>query len=247
VDVAGNRSAMADVPVDVDLSPPVASAVVVPGMPAQNGWWRSAPFPGDQVDSPPQVVLRAVDGDQNSGVTTLQYQIDPTSTSPWITYTAPFNVPEGTHTVAYRASDAAGLVEPTQYLSMPVDVTPPVVAATTPSPTLWIELLSSLGNILGLSPSTAQLNWTVSDNLSSHVHITVLVFNFGGAVVRQLDGGTYSVTPGVTLKGSTSWDGKDQTLTGFVPVGIYYYRVVATDDAGNTAQSGESHPIQITA
>jgi hypothetical protein len=102
-----------------------------------------------------------------------------------------------------------------------------------------------LGNILGLSPANAQLGWSVSDNLSSHVHITVLVFNATGAVVRQLDGGTYAVTPGQTLTGNTPWDGRDYTITGLVPIGLYYYRVVATDDAGNVAQSGESKPIQI--
>jgi hypothetical protein len=245
VDVAGNVGPMVDLPINVDLSPPVASAVIVPGAPAQNGWWRSAPFPGDQADSPPQVVLRAVDGAQGSGVVTLQYQVNPTATSPWVNYTGAFNVPEGVNTVWYRATDAAGLVEPTQTLTIPVDVTPPVVTATSASPTIWLQTLDILGNVLGLSPTQAQLGWKVSDNLSPHVHITVLVFNFAGAVVRQLDGGSYTLTKGSTLTGSTPWDGRDYTLTGFVPVGLYYYRVVATDDAGNVAQSGESTPIQI--
>jgi hypothetical protein len=249
VDAAGNRSAMVDQPINVDLSPPVASAVLVPGASAQNGWWRSAPYPGDQPDSPPQVVLRAVDGAQNSGVAHLQYQINPTASPPpagaWVEYKGPFNVPQGVNTVVYRAIDAAGLIEPTQTLLLPVDVTPPVVAATSPKPALWLQLLSILGNILGLSPANDQLQWTVSDNLSAHVHITVLVFNVAGAVVRQLDGGTYATTPGVTLSGSTPWDGRDYTITGLVPVGLYYYRVVATDDAGNIAQSGESSPLTI--
>jgi hypothetical protein len=223
--------------------------VIVPGAPAQNGWWRSAPYPGDQANSPPQVVLRAVDGDQNSGIAHLQYQVINATTPapPWTEYTGPFNVPEGVNTLNYRAIDNAGLVEPTQTMPLPVDVTPPVVAATSPTPALWLQLLDILGNILGLSPPQAQLNWTVSDNLSAHVHITVLVFNVGGAVVRQLDGGPYNTTPGVTLHGSTAWDGRDFTITGLLPVGLYYYRVVATDDAGNTAQSGESRPIQIKA
>jgi len=51
----------------------------------------------------------------------------------------------------------------------------------------------------------------------------------------------------VTLGGSTAWDGQDQTLTGILPVGLYYYRVVAEDDAGNFTQSGQSIPIQIAA
>jgi hypothetical protein len=245
IDAAGNESPVVDQTIDVDLSPPVASAVIVPYAPMQNGWWASAPFPGDQADSPPQVVLRAVDGAQNSGVATLEYQINPTASSPWLTYTGPFNVPEGVNTVTYRAIDEAGLVEPTQTLSIPVDVTPPVVTATSPQPAVWLQLLGLLGNVLGLSPADAQLGWTVSDNLSPHVHITVLVFNAAGAVVQQIDGGTYNVTPGTTLSGSTAWNGQDDTITGLVPVGLYYYRVVATDDAGNVAQSGESAPLQV--
>ena len=51
----------------------------------------------------------------------------------------------------------------------------------------------------------------------------------------------------MNLSGYTMWDGKDLSLTGILPVGLYYYRVVVYDDAGNYAQSGESRPIQIKA
>lgn len=40
-------------------------------------------------------------------------------------------------------------------------------------------------------------------------------------------------------------DEKDQSLTGIVPLSLYYYRVVVTDAAGNISQSGESRPITI--
>ncbi|HVU74031.1 MAG TPA: hypothetical protein VHE83_13790 [Mycobacteriales bacterium] len=247
VNNAGVASAVVDLPVNVDLSPPLATAVLVPGAPAQNGWYRSTPFPGNPADSPPQVVLRAVDGDQNAGVVRLQYTLD-TAPTIWVDYTVPFAVPEGVHVVTYRAIDAAGLIERTQTLPVNVDVTPPVVTAASANPSIWLALLNPLlGNVLGLSPAQSQLGWTVKDNLSPHVHITVLVFNVAGAVVRQIDGGTYNVTPGTTLTGSTAWDGHDQTVTGLVPVGVYYYRVIATDDGGTAAQSGESRPIQITA
>jgi hypothetical protein len=65
--------------------------------------------------------------------------------------------------------------------------------------------------------------------------------------VRYLDAGTVNTTPGVTVNGSTPWDGHDQTLTGIVPVGLYYYRAVAVDDGGNFSQSGQSVPIQLKA
>ena len=219
-----------ELPIYVDLSPPVATARTRPPDPALGPWFRTLPT----------VVLRAVDGDQNSGVASIQYRLDG---GPVTTYTGPFTVPESPpvpRTVTYWATDTAGLVQPARTLTLPVDQTPPVVAATTPTPAHLAGLLSAIGNLLGLSPPTAQLNWTVSDNTSPHVHITVLVYNATGAVVRQLDGGTYATTPNTVVNGSTAWDGKDQTITGVVPVGLYYYRVVATDDAGNIAQSGES-------
>jgi hypothetical protein len=54
-----------------------------------------------------------------------------------------------------------------------------------------------------------------------------------------------TITPGVNVDGYTYWDGRDLSLTGILPIGLYYYRVVVMDDAGNIAQSGESKPIQI--
>ena len=237
VDVSGQRSTTVELPINVDLSPPVATARTRPPDPALAPWFRTLPV----------VVLRAVDGDQNSGVASIQYRIDG---GPLTTYTGPFTVPESPplpRAVTYWATDVAGLVQPVQTLNLPVDQTPPVVVATSPTPAIWLQLLSILGNLLGLSPPTAQLNWTVSDNTSPHVHMTVIVYNATGAVVRQIDGGTVATTPGVTVTGATAWDGTDQTITNVVPVGLYYYRVVATDDAGNIAQSGESRPIQIKA
>jgi hypothetical protein len=106
--------------------------------------------------------------------------------------------------------------------------------------------VSILGNLLGLSPTQAQLGWTFKDVTTSKVTIRVIIFDATGNVVRQLDGGTFNnPTPGSTVSGSTAWDGKDQTLTGIIGVGVYYYRVVAMDDAGNISQSGESKPIQV--
>ena len=234
VDASGQHSPIQVASYQVDLSPPQAVIRTVPGASAQNGWWRTAP----------SVVLRAVDGDQNSGVTTVQYNLNGGG---WQTYTAPFTVPEGVNTIQYRATDVAGFTSAVQTLTVPVDLTPPVVVATTPTPALWLQLLNILGNILGLSPPNATLNFTVSDNLSAHVHVGVIVYNVAGQAVRYLDAGQFNTTPGVTINGSVAWDGHDQTLTGLIPVGLYYYRAVAVDDAGNYSQSGQSIPIQLKA
>jgi hypothetical protein len=49
----------------------------------------------------------------------------------------------------------------------------------------------------------------------------------------------------VTKTGHVLWDGTDDSLLGVLPAGLYYYRVVATDDAGNVAMSGESLGLQL--
>jgi hypothetical protein len=73
----------------------------------------------------------------------------------------------------------------------------------------------------------------------------VIIYNEFGYAARRIDAGDITVTPGVIKSGSVLWDGTDQGLLGFVGVGVYHYRVVAIDEAGNMAQSGESKPIQI--
>ena len=42
------------------------------------------------------------------------------------------------------------------------------------------------------------------------------------------------------MAGSVTWDGKSHTLLSLVPLGVYYYRVVVTDQAGNVSHGGES-------
>jgi hypothetical protein len=248
VNVAGTRSPLITMPVNVDVTPPLLVARTYPPAPAANGWYRDTCRPSPELPAPraadrcqPVLYLSALDGDQNSGVASLTYSLNGAAAVP---VTGPIPMPEGINVITYTARDAAGNSS-TATVVVPVDTTPPSVVATNPTPAIWLQLLDILGNILGLSPPTAQLHWTVTDALSQHEQVTVLIYNALGAVVRRLDVGSVATTPGVAYNGSTTWDGKDQTLTGFVPVGLYYYRVVATDDAGNVAQSGESQPIQI--
>jgi len=163
----------------------------------------------------------------------------------WATYTGPAAIPAGRRVVAYRTLDVAGLPSAPVTVALDVDVTPPQARATSADPSLWLRLVSILGNLLGLSPSQAKLRWEISDDLAPSAHVKVLVYNQTGNVVRVLDGGNHALTPGVTKSGHTLWDGKDQSLTGIVPLGLYYYRVVVTDAAGNISQSGESRPITI--
>lgn len=233
VDVAGRRGPITTEVIRVDLSAPVPTDRFVPPSPARGPWYRTVP----------KAYLAAIDGDQNAGVTSVERRL---GAQPFSAYTGPFSIGEGITVLEYRATDAAGLVRDVVRADpVKVDLTPPVVKATAPSPTVLVQikLLNNLWGLLG--PQSAQLGWEINENLSGTVKVGIIIQDLTGNVVRRLDGGTVNVTPGVTKVGSTTWDGKDQTLLQLVPVGLYYYRVVATDEAGNVAQSGESKPIQL--
>jgi len=229
VDVAGQRSPVRESLYSVDLSHPVTAARVIPPDPARAEWWRRVP----------RVVLRATDGEANAGVDRIEYALD--GGAP-LTYTGPFEVPAGVHTVTYRAFDRAGpaRTEAVHTASLSVDTGPATVKALEPNPLIWV-----LGGLL--SPAQTQLRWSVRDDLSDQIQATVLVYNATGQVVRRIaETQTRTITPGGPAKEfTTAWDGKDQSLLGLVPAGVYYYRVVVTDEAGNVSQSGESRPIQI--
>jgi hypothetical protein len=92
-----------------------------------------------------------------------------------------------------------------------------------------------------------QLRWTARDDLSDRVRATVIVYNALGAPVRRIvEPNPRTITPGAgPQQFATAWDGKDDSLLGLVPLGVYYYRVVLTDEAGHVSQSGESRPITI--
>lgn len=233
VDSAGNRSDVAVTLVDIDLSPAKAALRTVPPSARATGWFRTNP----------RLFLRTVDGAQGSGVARTELSLDGGAT--WATYTGPASIPAGRRVVAFRTVDVAGLASAPVTVPLDIDVTPPTVRATSAEPTIWLRLVSILGNLLGLSPSQAKLKWEISDDLAPSASVKVLVYNQTGNVVRVLDGGNHALTPGVTKSGHTLWDGKDQSLTGIVPLGLYYYRVVVTDAAGNVSQSGESRPITI--
>ncbi|HET7488736.1 MAG TPA: hypothetical protein VFJ85_12465 [Acidimicrobiales bacterium] len=246
-DVAGRRSAIATRLYNVDLSNPVAAARTIMPRASTGKWWRSVPT----------VVLRAADGDRhNAGVARVRYQfsgttaVAPCTAAPCV-YNAPFDVPQGVERVTYWAEDNAGRSQAPQVLKVAVDTTPPVPKATSPNPAIWLR--SKLG--LPLTSPTVDLNWTLQENLSGitspdnnppdKVNVKVVVYDVQGYPVRTLNAGDYTVAPGQTLSGKAVWDGKGANLTSLLPLGTYYYRVVATDAAGNVAMSGESSPLTI--
>jgi hypothetical protein len=236
-DNAGRYSAVDLRAFEVDLSTPVVSHRVLPPDPAQNNWYRRLP----------RVALVANDGDENAGVDHIEYRI---GAGPYVRYSAPFELGEGRSSVTYRAFDRAGHVSAENTFGVATDVTSPVAKALTTSPAIWVRHLA----ILGLGPKTVQLNYSVmdprlpglvSENERRNLHVIVIVHDALGNAVRRIDAGNVSVAPGTTDNGSVTWDGSDQSLTKFLGIGTYYYRVIATDEAGNWTETGESQPLQI--
>jgi hypothetical protein len=106
---------------------------------------------------------------------------------------------------------------------------------------VWSKTLAKLH----LGPPSTTLRFTASDTQSSALQAVVIVHDLAGNAVRRIDGGWFATAPGVTTTRSVQWDGTDESLLRVVPVGLYYYRVIVSDEAGNWAESGESKPIQI--
>lgn len=228
VDVAGRRGPVTEGTYKVDKSAPYVTARLVAPAPALNGWYRNKPM----------VVLRANDGEQGSGLTDFRYKIDGGALTP---YLQPFEVPEGTHTVAWTASDLVGTR--TGSMVVKVDLTHPKAIATTPDPVLWLRLLGLGGPV--------KLQYKIGDALgagdapTANLKVAVILQDVTGNIIRRIDGGTVNVTKGVDKAGFVTWDGKDGTLLNLVPLGVYYYRVVVIDEAGNVTHSGEAKPITI--
>ena len=233
-DVSGQRSEIVQRQYMVDLSAPVSSMRATPPLAARNNWWRTLP----------SITLRATDGDQNAGVDSIVFRRNGAPAA-FGTYTTPFDLNQGTTVVDWRALDRSGpaRTEAIRTQTFRVDTGAPTATALN-GPLIYIR--SHLLHIILGIPLDAPLKWRVSDSLSGKVTVTIQIYNLIGQMVRTLEAGTVTVTPGVPFNGSTMWDGRDYTLTGLIPAGIYYYRVIATDDAGNVAQSGESKPITIT-
>ncbi|MGH9138623.1 MAG: hypothetical protein ACRD0G_16520 [Acidimicrobiales bacterium] len=220
VDGAGQRSTVEELVVRVDVSTPSIDARPIPRVPARDGWWRR----------PVDVVLRASDGAENSGVSSMTYRIDGGPVQP---YGGPFTLGSGEHTVTFEATDIAGHTG-SDTITVAVDDGPPLARATRPDPATWSRLLG---------PPTADLHWEVGDDRSATVRVSVLVIGPSGTVVRRLDAGVVSVQPGTVTAGSVAWDGRDQN--GTQVFGTVHHRVVVIDEAGNRAQSSESRPLQI--
>jgi len=114
-DVAGNLEstpAGADASTRVDTQAPTTTATLS-GTSGSNGWWRSAV----------SVTLTATDPAPSSGGLVIRYRVDGGS---WTVYSGIFSViGDGTHTVHFYTSDAAGNAEALRSQEIRIDATNP--------------------------------------------------------------------------------------------------------------------------
>jgi len=118
VDRAGNVETTRSVGAAIDSVPPDSTANLA-GPAGSEGWYRGT------------VTVTITSSDATSGLRALFYSLD---SGPFITYTAPLVVSaEGTHALAYRATDNAGNIEPSRTTTIRIDTVPPTSTVTWPS------------------------------------------------------------------------------------------------------------------
>jgi hypothetical protein len=139
----------------VDVTAPVSAAALTPSVPGAGGWYTSA------------VTAAISASDDLSGVAKTEYQINSVA---WTVYTGPIILTsDGSYTLAYRSTDAAGNVEAAKSLSFKLDKAAPVTTAvvnptTTPSATDVTVTLTATDVTSGVAKTEYQINsgaWTV--------------------------------------------------------------------------------------
>ncbi len=168
-DVAGN-GVTNTLTVRVDTTPPATTATPACTLAGTNGWCRGV------------VNVSLAASDATAGVDTTEYRLDGGT---WSTYSGPVAVTgDGTHTLSYRSTDAAGNGETAGSLTVRLDTTPPVVTATpagTPGQGSWWRSVVTV--TLAASDATAGVDTTE----------------------YRLDGGTWSTYSGpLTVTGDGS-------------------------------------------
>jgi hypothetical protein len=109
-DHAGLTSSIGAFTAAIDTTAPSTTASLS-GTPGSNGWYIS------------NVTISFAAYDAASGPAGILYRVDG---GPWVAYSGPFVLGEGSHVVSYYATDRAGLTEAMQSRIVRVDSTPPV-------------------------------------------------------------------------------------------------------------------------
>jgi flagellar hook assembly protein FlgD len=203
VDRAGNADVIQTVDFRLDARPPV-TAVVVDG--------PTGDAPGTY-RGPVSVSLSATD--DASGATGIQASLDGGAAAP---YAGPIPVSaDGTHTLTFHATDAAGNVESPRSLSFRIDSVSPSLAGVAPVP-----------GLATLSPNRDGVHeaGALSYAMSEPGTIGVTVADASGATIRTLSVASAGGT------GTVAWDGRTSTGT-VAPDGTYRLTLLPSDLAGN--------------
>jgi hypothetical protein len=203
--VDGSQATPKVVTIKVDLSNPATSKALV-GTLGTSGWYTT----------PVTVTLSAVDA-PSSLVQAINYGLDAGATTP-SAYVDPLVIAtEGTHSLAYRATDASGRVENLQQTTIKVDVNTPELGAWTQSPPDVTGGLSTPVTVAVDADGGASGLLSVKGRYS---------YNGGAAwsawTTMAASGNRYTLT--IPPSGAGWWTTKDQTL---------HYQVEAVDNAGN--------------
>ena len=161
-DLAGNEEAVKSFDVKIDTVAPETSLTPA-GTLGEHGWYTSL------------VTVTLTASDATSGGASIAYRIDGGALQ---TYTDPFTVGEGEHTLEYQATDAAGNEETAKSAPLKIDTSKPMITIDAPAD----------GSIL--DSASVSVSGTASDELSLE------------SVELSTDG-----TNWVLATGTTSWSG----------------------------------------
>jgi len=133
-------------------------------------------------------------------------------------------VSDGRYTYKINAVDQLGIPAEQKEGTVVVDTVPPVVFSLAASP----DRFSPNGDG---EKDTARIYYSLSDNLSGYVNVTIKIYDSGNVLKKTLVDGV-SKPQGTN---SDVWDGKNEAGV-VVSDGAYTYRIDAVDQAGNKAE-----------
>ncbi len=163
-DAVGHVETTKTLSIKIDTVSPTTTLTPT-GTTGSNGWYKSA------------VSVSIAGTDATSGVATREYRIDGGA---WQTYSAAFNVGEGTHTVEARVTDNAGR-STVQSQSLKIDATAPAISNLGPS---------------GTVSSPVTVTWTGTDATSGIASYAVSVDGAAATSVGTTASTTLNLTAG---------------------------------------------------
>ena len=213
IDNAGNASSLsaASQPTVVDKTPPTGTIIINNDAAYTN-------------TTSVTLNLSAIDTG-GSGLDKMQFSNNGTTWSTTEVYATKkawvLTTGDGIKTVYAKFKDLAG------NWSTPVSDT---IILDTTKPTIT-NILDSPDPFYTTKGQVSKISYTLADNLSSSLNVSIYVYTYTGTLVRTL--GPYKQALGSNF---TTWDGKD-SKGAYVTNSFYKYQIKATDQAGNSTTS----------